>query len=116
MKFPYQILMIDTFATGSLEKYDSSQNIADPNMSSSAVLSDDIVMISPANAYIAFLTSSEKYGIFTYQSERVEFFDSEESMQEHLNDVFPDEVALRLQPLQKCYDEIWTKIPKQSEK
>ncbi len=109
LQFPWQIIVIDTFDSGSLEEYDPSQNIADPNVSSHAVLEKRITEVFPAEKYLAFRCGKEEFGVLVYSTKRIVLFHSESELGKYLRQEFPGDAAPKFESLQQCYDEIWEK-------
>lgn len=113
LQFPFHVIIIDTFESGNIEKYDAAGDIADPNASSTEIV-DDVTAISPAAEYVAFRRKKD-WGVLIYRTEETLFFDTDTALISHLRQCFPAEPRPNFQSLELAFRTAWEKsrLPKQ---
>ena len=81
LKYPYQVIMIDNWDDGSLEKYDGG-NLEDPNRSSHSVMLENIIDLHLHEDYAFFRKEDWTYGYLQYSTGEVRLFETEEELKQ----------------------------------
>ena len=81
LKYPYQVIMIDNWDDGSLEKYDGG-NLEDPNRSSHSVMLENIIDLHLHEDYAFFRKEDWTYGYLQYSTGETRLFETEEELKQ----------------------------------
>jgi hypothetical protein len=109
LRFPYQITVIDTFANGNLEKYDSSSLIADPKCET---VVENISAIGYDGKFAVFQQRNveKPYGCLIYASGSVRNFATIEELDRFIRLNYPDSALPEMMKLEKFYNLMWQAI------
>ena len=108
LKYPYQIIVIDTFNAGTIDKYDEGKDIANPNVTSVTSVAD-IIAVCPRDEYIIFRRKSD-CGIFVYNTAETVLFLTEHELSAYLASHYPNGQTLDFQSLESFYDAAWASL------
>ena len=111
LRFPYQITVIDTFANGNLEKYDSSSLMADPKCET---VVENISAIGYDGKFAVFQQRNveKPYGCLIYASGSVRNFATIEELDRFIKLNYPDSALPEMMELEKFYNLMWQAIEK----
>ena len=79
LKYPYQVMMVDTWSHGSLERYDGG-DIENPNASSHSVMDGWITHLHLHDDYAFFRNEDGTYGSMQYSTGKVTLYSTEEEL------------------------------------
>ncbi len=107
LKFPYQIMICDTFDSGMLEKYDPKYPVENPNVSSTSIMKEWIVAAAGTKNFLAFRSEKKDFGVLDYQSGCIKRFDTENELREHLHKTYDYTEPLKFLDLKTFYRRVW---------
>ena len=111
LDYPYQITVIDNFANGNLEKYDSSSLIANPKCET---VVENISAIGYDGKFAVFQQRNVEtpYGCLIYASGSVRNFAAIEELDRFIRLNYPDTKLPEMMKLEKFYNLMWQAIEK----
>ena len=109
LRYPYQIRIIDSFESGTLEKYDPASLIADPRCET---LAEKVVEAGYHGKFAVFRQKNKEkpYGILIYASGAIKNFSTEEDLKKFAGSNYPDAAFPKMMDLDGFYKLMWQAI------
>ena len=109
LRYPYQIRIIDSFASGTLEKYDPASLIADPRCET---LAENVDKAGYHGKFAVFIQKNMEnpYGILIYASGEIIKFPTEDELKKFAELNYPDAALPKMMNLNSFYSLMWQAI------